>query len=348
MGSKFDSHWRHNRFDTLYRKDPFDTFGIPEKTPILCAVGSLLTWNGGTKQGALWYDFRTGVWSRFASTTFAGGSYSVSIVDGAAYICAAESTPVNLYKYQNGVLTNLGRVPSSLEAIYKVVAYGTGILCVGFLTSFTPTGGSSISTKGGIYFDGTNWNALGTALPEGLNIKDVVVIDGVAYAADSLYNYGCVKLVGSNWVAMNNGLQWAGADANCIAYFGGELYLGGELYTTGWVKNTVVKWNGSSWVGVSSPSATFYPNAFTTTPTKLIATGLDYPNGKVYEYNGSWTEISGVLGSYCAEKDSAEELYFASANLSGAGGGGVFKRESGAWEELGDVVYAERLAYGIV
>lgn len=346
MGSKFDSHWRNVRFDTLKRKDAFDTFGLPKPKPILCCVGGLFGFNGSTRAGALWYDFGTGSWKSFASTTFSYG-YSVSIVNEAAYLVAAESTIISLYKYQGGVLTKLGRLPASTEVIYRVVPYGTGILCVGNLKSFTPTGGSSISTKGGIYFDGTNWNALGTAIPEGLDLRDVVVVGGVAYAADSGANYGCVYLNGSNWVAMSNGLQYNGSDARCIAEWGGSLYLGGELYTTGWVKNTVVKWSGSSWVGVSSPSASFYPDAFTTTPSKLIATGLIYPNGKVYEYDGSWAEISGVLGSYCAEKDSTEELYFASANLS-APNGGVFKREAGSWTELGDMVYAERMAYGIV
>jgi len=44
MGSKFDSHWRNIRFDTLKRRDAFDTFGMPPLVPpTLVLVGGLFT-----------------------------------------------------------------------------------------------------------------------------------------------------------------------------------------------------------------------------------------------------------------------------------------------------------------
>jgi hypothetical protein len=294
--------------------------------------------DSSSTQGALWYDFDAGTWDTFAGEAFSHG-YSVSIVGGVVYICAAKSTSYRLYKYTRGALTLLGAVPSSTSIIKRVVAYGTGILCVGSLTSFTPDGGSPISTKGGIYFDGTNWNALTTSIPEGLNLDDVIVKAGVAYAADSGANYGCVYLDGTDWKAMSAGLQSAGSNAHCIAEYDGSMYLGGELYTTGWVTNLVVKWNGSAWVGVSAPS--YIPLSFASTPTKLVMATATA--GRVYEYDGSWSYISGSsCFGYCAEKNMLEERYFASEAT------GVFERASGSWTELGDVINAQNLAYGFV
>lgn len=341
MGSKFDSHWRNIRFDTLKRKDAFDTFGLPPQPAYIAASGTALKRTGQySVDGILLYDgvswrttgqkweeghgvdvFNNTVWYSVAGWT--GGSYG-------KYVC----------KYKDGIQTVLCRLDGRA---LRFIPYGTGFIMVGYFTAVTPPGGSSIAANMAAYYDGTSW--YGISLPSGITMAhDACIHGGAPWAATS---HGAYRWNGSSWAEYNNGLYaYPEREGRCITSWNGSLYMGGVLAPASdrYGECRVSRWTGSEWVTLGWGTGS-YPYGFASTPTVLVVTTST--RNVAREWDGSsWVSASGNDAYYfCAQKEWNEEFYwvctYTSPRLPK-----MRDRVAGTWTDIAGVISASRLAVG--
>lgn len=345
MGSKFDSHWRNIRFDTLKRRDVFDTFGMPPRPAYIAASGGSLRRTGQfSADGILLYDgtswrttgqkwdggfgidvFNNTVW--YSTEGYVSGSYG-------CYVC----------KYKDGVQTVLCSISGYAPTyVTRFIPYGTGFIMVGLFEGLTPIGGSYMTAHMAAYYDGTSWHAL--SLPSGIvDAHDACIHEEAPWVATS---HGAFRWNGSSWEEYNNGLfAWPLREGYCITSWNGSLYMAGLLAPASdrYGECRVSRWTGSTWVTLGWGTSS-YPKGFASTPTVLVVTTST--KDVIREWDGSsWSSISGSDAYYyVAQKEWNEEFYWACTYTSPRIPK-IRDRVAGTWTDIAGATYASRLAVG--
>lgn len=107
------------------------------------------------------------------------------------------------------------------------------------------------------YWDGTNWNPVGTnSIFHGIwvHVSAIAFLNGDLYIGgkfDSIGNlpvHNIARWDGTNWNALGSGFQVVGSNINALEVYNGELYAGGNFDFSGndTIRN-IAKWNGQSW-----------------------------------------------------------------------------------------------------
>ncbi|HLP85347.1 MAG TPA: laminin B domain-containing protein [Phycisphaerales bacterium] len=119
----------------------------------------------------------------------------------------------------------------------------------------TPGGGPLVNANLIARWDGTQWNAMGSGIQptSGFGVFDMAVtpageliIVGAQQGAGGVASRFITKWTGTQWVAMNNGLNIDvnASLARCVAVSAnGTVYVGGRLQNMG----DIVRWTGTQW-----------------------------------------------------------------------------------------------------
>ena len=125
---------------------------------------------------------------------------------------------------------------------------------------FTNAGG--VLARGIAKWDGTNWSALpgnfnGYVLDMAVDGSDLYVA-GIFGIGDDTNTYVFAKFDGANWSTYGSTVSgcvgsFCVAAAGCVLIDGPEFYVGGSFNTfAGVTANSIVKWNGNSWVPLTT------------------------------------------------------------------------------------------------
>jgi hypothetical protein len=153
--------------------------------------------------------------------------------------------------------------------------------------SFRSVGG--ISARFIARWDGTAWSAVATS---GLvSPAEDIAIDnsGNIYVATTYYSGGIVKLEGSTWVPLGDGVN---GYANAVDVYGNDVYVGGFFSRAGdtLAANSIARWDGTKWCRLGGR----YDNGVTRQGIIGYVTALDIdPDGNVF-IGGSFTNAGNV------------------------------------------------------
>ncbi|MCW3086152.1 MAG: hypothetical protein JWP12_3518 [Bacteroidetes bacterium] len=209
---------------------------------------------------------------------------------------------------------------SSVEAI--VTDSSNNIYAAG---SFTMAG--TLSRSGIAKWNGSTWNALGSGMVTGTDVKSLGFYMGHLVATGTFTDFdssSCNNITtwsGSRWVNFGSGLEkYTGATTvSTQIVYGGDLYVAGTFDHSGSNSlSNIAKWNGSAWV---SPGTGINGNV-----NKLIefngdlyACGTFTSAGGVTVHNiakwdgNSWSDVGGGVQKYTGATTVSTMLNFAQA-----------------------------------
>lgn len=221
------------------------------------------------------------------SDLFVGGSFVRAYTSGNSSVSANGvakwNTQTNSWAALGGGQTSNGNGVNG--AVYALALNGSDLYVGGDFTSAYNNTNSVINAGHLAKWNGSSWSVLGNSANAGGNgldgqVNALAVVAGSVYAGgefSAAYN-GASGGIGVNGVSANriarwNGSSWAalgtgngstgnGTDSEITAITanGADLYVGGDFtaaFNSGSSKvtaETIVRWNGSSWVAFSSAS----------------------------------------------------------------------------------------------
>ncbi len=172
----------------------------------------------------------------------------------------------------------------------------------------TPGGGPLVNAFLIARWDGTQWNAMGSGIQptQGFGVFDMAVtpsgeliIVGAQQGAGGVASRYITKWTGTQWVAMNNGLNVdvSASLARCVAVSdNGTVYVGGRLQNMG----DIVRWTGTQWESMGAGLGDCFNiviDPFDQNPIAFTNSIVGVPNNqqtRLAKWNGSqW----GPLGS---------------------------------------------------
>lgn len=258
--------------------------------------------NSWDKVGGATYEFDCGIWCKSilyeSGDVYLGGNFQP--------MCSSPTSPGHIAKYNGlqwehlaGGFTNPIFSPGSIDAIVK---YNNQIFAGGSLRNFY-LGNDTCNAIG--YWDGTQWNTLGTGGSFNLGVQNTQATNYFGVTAMIVFNNllfvsGIFDRVGnlytSNGVATWNGINWDSTGINaytgidCFGIYDNELYAGGE--------GDLIKYDANgAWQSFAHPTSSVYP-------VGVISGIVKYKNDLVV--TGLFDTIDGVAANGIARWDGQQ------------------------------------------
>ncbi|MFN7314162.1 MAG: laminin B domain-containing protein [Phycisphaerae bacterium] len=205
-----------------------------------------------------------------------------------------------------------------------------------------PGGGPLVNANLIARWDGTQWNAMGSGIQptSGFGVFDMavtpageLVVVGAQAGAGGVASRYVTKWTGTQWVAMNNGLNidTSASLARTVAVnANGEVFMGGLLAGMG----NIVRWDGTQWLSMGAGLQDTFQIIIDPADQRPIAitngiTGVPQAQqSRVAKWNGSaWQPLGTPLGN------AADATVAGGSRIMVASGSSLFEldRVTGTW-----------------
>lgn len=196
------------------------------------------------------------------SQNFLGGGVAIIRHGGQTYMGNGGSTaaPNGLKRWTGSSWITVGgnilnsASPTGVWTINSLCSFNGDLYMGGNFTSVNGVPARSIAK-----WDGTNWSSVdsGFYYSSGMaTIYSLYVFNGELYAGGCFTSAGSgqiitnrvAKLSGGVWIAVDNGMVGTANNyaVRCMTEYNNELYAGGSM------TDPIMKWNGSSWIAIST------------------------------------------------------------------------------------------------